>query len=106
MRLFCITKRQANIPQEFDLAFNGKTLQMPVNVANLFDKLSLHSCGDHDHQIRRSTKPNPFHLQTEKRGAVKESKLLMEVMQKQLEEKRARIPKANPYPYTTDYRVV
>lgn len=27
-------------------------------------------------------------------------------MQKQLEEERARVPKANPYPYTTDYPVV
>lgn len=30
----------------------------------------------------------------------------MEVIQKQLEDERARIPKATPYPYTTDYPVV
>lgn len=42
----------------------------------------------------------------QERGAKKENKLLMELMQKQLEEERARVPKANPYPYTTDYPVV
>jgi targeting protein for Xklp2 len=30
----------------------------------------------------------------------------MELVQKQMEEERARVPRANPYPYTTDYPVV
>jgi hypothetical protein len=42
----------------------------------------------------------------QERGAEKEKKFLTEVMQKQWEEERARVPKANPYPYTTDYPVV
>lgn len=42
----------------------------------------------------------------QERGEEKERKLLSEILQKQWEEERARIPKANPYPYTTDYPVV
>lgn len=30
----------------------------------------------------------------------------MEFVHKQFEEERAKVPKANPYPYTTDYPVV
>lgn len=30
----------------------------------------------------------------------------MEIIEKQFQEERARVPKANPYPYTTDYPVV
>lgn len=37
---------------------------------------------------------------------MKERKFVTEVVQKLIEEERARIPKANPYPYTTDYPVV
>lgn len=42
----------------------------------------------------------------QERGAEKERKFITVVWQKQLEEERARVPKANPYPYTTDYPVV
>lgn len=42
----------------------------------------------------------------QERGAEKERRLITELMQKQFEEERARVPKANPYPYTTDYPVV
>lgn len=42
----------------------------------------------------------------QERGAEKERKFVMEVIQKQLDDERARIQKANPYPYTTDYPVV
>lgn len=69
-------------------------------------QLSLYSEPNNEKQIPRNTAPNPFHLHTEERGAEKEKKFVMEVIQKQLEEERARIPKANPYPYTTDYPVV
>jgi targeting protein for Xklp2 len=86
--------------------------------------------------IPKVTTPNPFHLHTEvhfftfknwhgsayidhtvlliptflimwqERGAEKEKKLIMELFQKELEEEATRVPKANPYPYTTDYPVV
>ena len=42
----------------------------------------------------------------QERGAQKERRFVMELVHKQLEAERARIPKANPYPYTTDYPVV
>lgn len=57
-------------------------------------------------KLPRNTAPNPFHLHTEERGVKKENRLVMELMQKQLEEERARVPKAIPYPYTTDYPVL
>ncbi|KAL8538377.1 hypothetical protein ACS0TY_000390 [Phlomoides rotata] len=40
------------------------------------------------------------------RGAKQERRLTEEPLQQQLEEKRARVPKAHPYPYTIDYPVV
>jgi hypothetical protein len=45
-------------------------------------------------------------LYLQERGAEKERKFWMELVQKQMEEERARVPRANPYPYTTDYPVV
>lgn len=30
----------------------------------------------------------------------------MKVMEKEMEEEKARVPRAHPYPYTTDYPVV
>lgn len=42
----------------------------------------------------------------QERGAEKERREAEELLQKQLEEERARIPRAHPYPYTTDYPVV
>lgn len=37
---------------------------------------------------------------------IKEKRFAEEQLQRQLEEERARIPKANPYPYSTDIAVV
>ena len=45
-------------------------------------------------------------LYHQERGAEKERKFVMELVQKQMEEERARFHRANPYPYTTDYPVV
>ena len=42
----------------------------------------------------------------QERGMEKEKKFRTGIMQKQQEEERARVPKANPYPHTTNYRVV
>ncbi|KAA8524341.1 hypothetical protein F0562_010764 [Nyssa sinensis] len=103
--MFCNTKRHITIPQEFHFATDER-IPPPVTVADLFDKLSLNSEPHHDKQLPRNTKPNPFNLHTEDRGTEKERKFVMEVMQKQLEDERARIPKANPYPYTTDYPLI
>ncbi|KAK1309026.1 Protein TPX2 [Acorus calamus] len=44
-------------------------------------------------------------LNKKERGLTKEKKVKLEFLQKQLEEERARVQKALPYPYTTDYPV-
>lgn len=74
----------------------------------MYDKLSLH--------IYDSSILVPFiswiHVfffcvcHHQERGAEKEKRLAEELLQKQLEEESARIPRAYPYPYTTDYPVV
>ncbi|KAG5226314.1 protein TPX [Salix suchowensis] len=105
MGIFCHAKKQVTVPQEFHFATNER-ISSQAAVADMFDKLSLRSEPIHDNPIPRKTQPNPFHLHTEERGAEKERKLFMELVQKQMEEERARVPRANPYPYTTDYPVV
>ncbi|GLU06390.1 hypothetical protein SLE2022_234300 [Rubroshorea leprosula] len=100
----CHEKKQVTIPQEFHFATNER-IPPPAAVVDLFDKLSLKSEPRHD-PITKSTIPNPFHLHTEERGTEKERRFVMELMQKQLEEEKARVPKANPYPYTTDFPVI
>ncbi|CAN1230985.1 Protein TPX2 [Linum perenne] len=76
--IFCNTKKQVTVPKEFHFAIDER-IPPPNSVADMFDK---------------------------ERGAEKERRLAMELMRKQMEEELARVPKANPYPYTTDYPVV
>ncbi|KAL5650692.1 hypothetical protein ACJX0J_036150, partial [Zea mays] len=52
--------------------------------------------------VPRRTIPNPFSLQTEERGQLKERQLEAHLLQK-MEEEKAKVHKASPYPYTTDY---
>ncbi|PQM34759.1 protein TPX2 [Prunus yedoensis var. nudiflora] len=94
--VFCNAKKNVTKPQEFHFATNERIPPPPSTIFDIFDK----------NPIPRNTIPNPFHLHTEERGAEKERKFITEVWQKQLEEERARVPKANPYPYTTDYPVI
>ncbi|KAI6697328.1 hypothetical protein NL676_017447 [Syzygium grande] len=103
--MFCNTKKHVTQPHEFHFATDERFPQ-PTSVFDLFHKLSLNSEPRNEIPIPRNTAPNPFHLHTEERGAEKERKFVTELIQKQLEEERARIPKANPYPYTTDYPVI
>ncbi|KAL2483336.1 Protein TPX2 [Forsythia ovata] len=106
MGMFCNMKKQVTVPQEFHFSID-KRIPQPAAVVDLFDKLSINSEPHHDNKpVSRNTTPNPFHLHTEDRGAEKEKRTVMELMQKQLEEERARIPRAYPYPYTTDYPVI
>ncbi|VVA28483.1 PREDICTED: TPX2 [Prunus dulcis] len=103
--VFCNAKKNVTKPQEFHFATNERIPPPPSSIFDIFDKLSLNS-EPHQNPIPRNTTPNPFHLHTEERGAEKERKFITVVWQKQLEEERARVPKANPYPYTTDYPVI
>ncbi|KAM6548906.1 hypothetical protein CsatB_020582 [Cannabis sativa] len=102
--MFCNVKKHITVPQEFHFATHER-IPPPSTVADLFDKLSLNMEPRHN-PLPKNTTPNPFHLHTEERGAEKEKKFIMEVVHKQWEEERARVPKANPYPYTTDYPVI
>ncbi|MCL7043533.1 hypothetical protein MKW94_002040, partial [Papaver nudicaule] len=96
-------KRQVTKPQEFHFATDERNPPART-VFDLFDKHSE----DHRNEqpLPRLTTPKPFHLHTEELGAEKEKKFVDEILQKQYEEERARIPKATPYPYTTDYPVI
>ncbi|KAL9297734.1 hypothetical protein ACSQ67_023630 [Phaseolus vulgaris] len=105
--IFCNTKKHVTEPQEFHFATDKRIPPPDSSMADLFGKLSLMSEPECNHNpIKRNTIPNPFHLHTEERGAEKEKKLIVELLHRQLEEEIARIPKANPYPYTTDYPVI
>ncbi|XP_049413557.1 protein TPX2 [Solanum stenotomum] len=103
--MFCNTKKHVTVPEEFHFATDER-IPPPANVTDLFDKLSLYSEPRNEKTIPRNTRPNPFHLYTEERGAEKERRLFTELLQKQIEEERSRVPKATPYPCTTDYPVV
>ncbi|WZZ19959.1 hypothetical protein YC2023_121346 [Brassica napus] len=105
MGIFCNMKKHITIPQEFHFATDERISQ-PCPVVDIFDKLSLTSDSCHEKPLPRNTAPNPFNLRTEERGAEKEKKFVMEITQKLIGDERARVPKANPYPYTTDYPVV
>ncbi|KAJ6908716.1 hypothetical protein NC651_018944 [Populus alba x Populus x berolinensis] len=105
MGIFCHVKKQVTIPQEFHFATNER-IPPASSVVDMFEKLSLRSEPTNENPIPRNTLPNPFHLHTEERGAEKERKFVTELMQKQMEDERARFHRANPYPYTTDYPVI
>ncbi|XP_010482506.1 PREDICTED: protein TPX2-like [Camelina sativa] len=105
MGIFCNTKKHITIPQEFHFATDER-ISRPDSVLDIFDKLSLNSESFHEKPLPRNTAPNPFNLRTEERGAEKEKKFFMELVHKKIGDEKARVPKANPYPYTTDYPVV
>ncbi|KAL2924788.1 Protein TPX2 [Bienertia sinuspersici] len=89
--MFCNIKKQVTVPQEFHFAIDER-IPPPSAVADLFDKMSLNSESNHEKHIPKNTRPNPFRLYTEERGAEKERRFMTEVMQKQIEEERARVP--------------
>ncbi|KAJ0229340.1 Protein TPX2 [Hirschfeldia incana] len=105
MGIFCNTKKHITIPQEFHFATDER-ISKPNSVFDAFDKLSLTSESCHEKPLPRNTAPNPFNLRTEERGAEKEKKFVMEVTQKLIGDERSRVPKAKPYPYTTDFPLV
>ncbi|CAM0905987.1 unnamed protein product [Alopecurus aequalis] len=105
--VFAHPKSQATMPKEFH--FHTDDRLGPSAVEDLLDKLSLYSESSSYHDkkdVPRLTIPNPFNLHTDERGHDKERQLEAQLLQKKLEEEKARKFKANPYPYTTDYPVV
>lgn len=101
--VFCNLKRQVTTPVGFHFATDER-LPLPPPT-EIFKKLSLNSEPHHD-PVPRLTVPHPFHLLTEERGAEKEMKFVTQLLEGEEKEKEARIPKANPYPYTTDYPLI
>lgn len=101
--LFCNLKRHVTTPVEFHFATDERLPLPPPS--ELFKKLSLNSQPHHD-PVPQLTVPHPFHLLTEERGAEKEMKFVTKLLEGEEREMEARIPKANPYPYTTDYPLV
>ncbi|VAH45509.1 unnamed protein product [Triticum turgidum subsp. durum] len=105
--VFAHPKAQATEPKEFHFRTDDRL--GPPAVADLLDKLSLYSESSSCHDKKDMpilTIPNPFNLHTDERGHDKERQLEAQLLQKKLEEEKARKFKANPYPYTTDYPVV
>ncbi|XP_047331324.1 protein TPX2 [Impatiens glandulifera] len=104
--IFCNTKKQVTIPQEFHFKIDER-IPPPTTFADMFEKMSL--CSESSacsRQIPRNTRPNPFHLLTEERGAEKEKRFVTELTVKEILEEKARVHKALPYPYTTDYPLI
>lgn len=101
--IFCNLKRQVTTPVGFHFATDER-LPLPPPT-ELFKTLSLNSEPHHD-PVPRLTVPHPFHLLTEERGAEKEMKFVTKLLEGEEKEQEARIPKANPYPYTTDYPLI
>ncbi|KAL8540297.1 hypothetical protein ACS0TY_001772 [Phlomoides rotata] len=88
MGIFSNMKKQVTIAQEFNCVVDKRT-PPPTTVVDLFDMLSI--CSESHHEkppLPRLTTPNPFHLHTDRR-------LVEELLQKQVEEERARVSKAH-----------
>lgn len=104
--IFWHTKREVTVPKEFRFATDDRIPPPPVTVSDLFEKLTMNSEPHQYKQISRNTTPNPFHLRTEERGSERERKFVTEAREKQMEEERARVRKANPYAYTSKYSLI
>eukprot|EP01018_Ginkgo_biloba_P016911 Gb_32374 [translate_table: standard] len=107
--IFRNSKRQVTTPVEFHFSTDERCHQCPTPI-ELFSKLSLNSEPNEDlvprPAVPQLTVPQPFHLLTEERGAEKERKFMLELLQNEQKEQEARIPKANPLPYTIDYPII
>lgn len=93
--VFAHPKPQATEPKEFH--FHTDDRLGPPAVADLLDKLSLYSESSSYHDKKdmpRLTIPNPFNLHTDERGHDKERQLEAQLLQKKLEEEKARKFKA------------
>ncbi|CAK9255531.1 unnamed protein product [Sphagnum jensenii] len=102
--VFRIPKREVTTPQEFHFKTDERAhLRGAAPPTDQLLKLTVHQQPNHQEGRVRLTKPKPFHLLTDDRGLAKEMKFIHDMVQRQQEEEKARIPKANPLPYTTDY---
>ncbi|CAH2073987.1 unnamed protein product, partial [Thlaspi arvense] len=118
---FCLCHKEAHhiCHKEFHFATDER-ISRPNSVFDILDKLSLNSESCHEKPLPRNTAPNPFNLRTEvcirrttslkpktsRNEALKRRSSVMEITQKMIGDEKARVPKANPNPYTSDYPVV
>ncbi|KAJ7548867.1 hypothetical protein O6H91_07G031300 [Diphasiastrum complanatum] len=103
--IFRTEKRQVTTPSEFHFATERRSAHQTPMLVEKLNELSLDTRSDQDVTLR-PTVPQPFHLATEERGLMKEMKLMEELMDRELADKEARIPKANPLPFTTDWPLI
>lgn len=96
-------KRMVTTPQEFHFRTDERAHSRdPDLLADQILKLSL-SKPSKEETILRPTEPKPFHLATDDRGLAKGMRDIQERIQQQQMEAKARIPIANPLPWTTDF---
>ncbi|KAL3692098.1 hypothetical protein R1sor_005749 [Riccia sorocarpa] len=95
-------KREVTQIEEFRFATDQrlKHHEQPSSLADVFSKMCLSQ--QHQANNLRPTVPEPFHLETENRGVLKEMKFMQEVLQREQDEIKKRVPKAHPLPFTTD----
>ncbi|KAG0588788.1 hypothetical protein KC19_2G269000 [Ceratodon purpureus] len=96
-------KRMITTPQEFHFKTDERAHSRdPDTLADQILKLSL-SKPNKVEPVLRPTIPKPFHLATDDRGLAKGMRDIQERIQQQQMEVDARIPIANPLPWTTDF---
>ncbi|KAH9300369.1 hypothetical protein KI387_011952, partial [Taxus chinensis] len=103
MGVLHIDRHHVTTPMEFQFPANKRfpNLDPPIELSV---KLPLKS--EPPPPLLHATKPQPFYLTTEDRGVEKERKFMLHLQENQRKEQEARIPKANPLPYTTDSPVI
>ncbi|MCD7466857.1 hypothetical protein HAX54_003900 [Datura stramonium] len=95
--MFCNTKKQVTVPEEFHFATDERI--PPAN-------LSLNSEPRNEKTIPRNTRPNPFHLYTQRKEELrKRGNCSLNFYRNRLKKRSQEFPK-HPYPYTTDYPVI
>ncbi|XP_073386695.1 protein TPX2 isoform X1 [Physcomitrium patens] len=99
-------KRQVTMPVEFRFQ-TGQRAQ--VRCPNLplqdFEKLTLNREPTSE-AVKPTRPPKPFHLATDDRGLAKKMKMIQEQIERDQKEAEARIPKAQPLPYTTKSPII
>ncbi|KAL2621963.1 hypothetical protein R1flu_002168 [Riccia fluitans] len=97
-------KREVTQIQEFHFATDErlKHHEQPSSLADILSKMSINQ--QQQENVPHLTVPEPFHLETENRGALKEMKFKQEIEQREQEEIEKRIPKAQLLPFTTTIR--
>ncbi|CAM6035180.1 unnamed protein product [Sphagnum compactum] len=100
--IFRNQKREVTLPHEFHFKTDERAhIRCPAPPIEQFSKLTIKQ------GVRpRSRKPVPFHLQTDVLGLAKKMKMIQEQVEREQREAKARIPKAQLLPYTTDYPII